>query len=327
MLTASDDRWFMVVITDPDGSLHALSRRLSDDIGTPFEGPWGALTQDEADGLADAFNLDPREGGTAQVVEVHRFDGDPVWRDPGEMDSRSDADKVLAAYRAEYLRHGYMYSGSMGPDVAARLAGIGHDAAWAAIGDLVKDQMVQRRDCEAWTYELPAAERVRLIGQYGLRDRWERTGACFYPNSPEHGEVFYALREWLHGGGEPPVLAAVPAPQRGSGPVTCDVATCRGHRDACLFGKAHTWAAPWCADGKVQRTLLTFHCYTCGGVCTGEEQDLVGEVYDTGIDGLYQVVSVRDDGIWCQRQDHRDRSFQVHPQHFITWKRQEADGG
>ena len=76
--TAPDTAYFVVVVRDPDGSVHALSRRQDGPQG-PFTGPWGLLTQQDADGLAKAYNDDPREGGTAEAAEVFRFDNDPVW--------------------------------------------------------------------------------------------------------------------------------------------------------------------------------------------------------------------------------------------------------
>ena len=78
------DRWYLVVLVTPDGRADgALSRRMPDAAGEPFRGPWGLLTEDEAHALAGAWTADPRDPGpagtTAQVVEVFRFDGDPVW--------------------------------------------------------------------------------------------------------------------------------------------------------------------------------------------------------------------------------------------------------
>ena len=72
-------RWFVVVIREPDGKLHGLSRRRPGPDGQPFAGPWGALTEDEAGELAAAYNADEREGGTAEAVELFRYDRDPVW--------------------------------------------------------------------------------------------------------------------------------------------------------------------------------------------------------------------------------------------------------
>lgn len=86
MCGVDDDRWYLVVLVTPDGQARgALSRRAPSAAGEPFAGPWGLLTENEADDLADAWNADPRlpdvPGENAQVVEVFRFDGDPVWTD------------------------------------------------------------------------------------------------------------------------------------------------------------------------------------------------------------------------------------------------------
>jgi len=62
-------------------------------------------------------------------------------------------------------------------------------------------------------------------------------------------------------------MREVPTPTRGSGPVHC----CGGHRERCLFGRQHIWTT-WYENGKLQRTQDTFHCYDCGGVCTGDEE-------------------------------------------------------
>lgn len=74
-----EDRWFVVVIREPDGKLHGLSRRQPSPDGRPFGGPWAALTGEEAARLADAYNADQRDGGTAEVVELFRYDRDPEW--------------------------------------------------------------------------------------------------------------------------------------------------------------------------------------------------------------------------------------------------------
>lgn len=74
-----DERFYIVIISDSDGSRHGLSRR-SDGADGPFTGPWRLLDQDEAAALAEAFNADAREATShADVVEVYRFDNDPVW--------------------------------------------------------------------------------------------------------------------------------------------------------------------------------------------------------------------------------------------------------
>lgn len=63
-------------------------------------------------------------------------------------------------------------------------------------------------------------------------------------------------------------LAPVPVPRRGSGPVVC----CGGHRDRCLFGDEHVFST-WFDAGHLMRTVDTYHCHRCGGVCTGDEDE------------------------------------------------------
>jgi hypothetical protein len=75
----AEDRWFVVVVREPDGTLTGLSRRQDGPAGEPFAGPWAALTGEEAAGLADAYNADEREGGTAEAAELFRFAQDPGW--------------------------------------------------------------------------------------------------------------------------------------------------------------------------------------------------------------------------------------------------------
>jgi len=77
----NDERYFIVVIREKDGGLNALSRRDPGTDGEPFAGPWRLLTEDEAGQLAEAYNNDPRESGTASSAEVFRFDSDPGWPD------------------------------------------------------------------------------------------------------------------------------------------------------------------------------------------------------------------------------------------------------
>lgn len=52
-------------------------------------------------------------------------------------------------------------------------------------------------------------------------------------------------------------LAEVPTPRRGSGPVTCSEAHCRGHRERCLFGRQHHWFT-WFEGGRMMRTEDTY---------------------------------------------------------------------
>lgn len=58
----------------------------------------------------------------------------------------------------------------------------------------------------------------------------------------------------------------VPAPVRGSGPVTC----CGGHRERCIISHGHVWGT-WYENGRLQRTSETLYCHRCDGVCTADE--------------------------------------------------------
>lgn len=73
------DRYFVVVIRETDGKLTALSHRTPGPDGHPFSGPWGMLTEDEANGLTETYNADGRDASTAEAVEVFRYDNDPEW--------------------------------------------------------------------------------------------------------------------------------------------------------------------------------------------------------------------------------------------------------
>lgn len=110
-------------------------------------------------------------------------------------ETSTDAERVLAKYQAEYVRIGYMYSGEMSPDYVGRKAGLGFDRALAAIKQLRAAGLLQRRNCQSWTFELVPAERARLIDVHGLRADWEARAPYFYPNSPVYGEIPHVLRE------------------------------------------------------------------------------------------------------------------------------------
>jgi len=106
-----------------------------------------------------------------------------------------DTTRVQEAYEAEYVRCGYMYSGEMSPEYLGRVTGLGFDRALAAIKALVAAGVLQRRKCDAWTYELVPAERARLITTHGLSERWEDAAPYFYPNDPRYGEIPSVMRE------------------------------------------------------------------------------------------------------------------------------------
>lgn len=97
-------------------------------------------------------------------------------------------------------------------------------------------------------------------------------------------------------------MREVPAPTRGSGPVTC----CGGHRERCVFGRPHFWAL-WYENAKLQRTRQTFYCSACGGVCTAEEEvardeTFLGSVSDAEGDEI--EVFADPDGTAVLRWEH-----------------------
>lgn len=53
----------------------------------------------------------------------------------------------------------------------------------------------------------------------------------------------------------------------GSGDVTCP---CEAHKDRCHFGRPHVWSV-WYHNARLVRTRETFHCATCGAVCSADE--------------------------------------------------------
>lgn len=66
----SDDRWWIVVVREPNYGLSAMA---------PMS--YGGLTlctEAEADAIVEAWTADPREGGTAHKVEVFHYDGCPL---------------------------------------------------------------------------------------------------------------------------------------------------------------------------------------------------------------------------------------------------------
>jgi hypothetical protein len=111
------------------------------------------------------------------------------------MTTADDSHRALQAYKAEYVRIGYMYAGEMSPDYLGRETEMGFDRALAAIKDLVAAGILRRRECLAWTYELVPAERAKLIDTHRLAADWEARAPYFYPNSPVYGEIPRVLRE------------------------------------------------------------------------------------------------------------------------------------
>lgn len=109
---------------------------------------------------------------------------------PEELKAHDEL-KMLAWMESEYVRCGYMYSGSVGPDQYPTLQQFDneHDRVVDAFEALEAAGIARRRDCRAWTYELVPARRVDLIEEHNLDVVWQRKAPYFYPNDPSFGEV------------------------------------------------------------------------------------------------------------------------------------------
>ncbi|MCG3207180.1 MAG: hypothetical protein FOGNACKC_00780 [Anaerolineae bacterium] len=106
----------------------------------------------------------------------------------------ADAQAVYDLMAIKYIEKGYMYSGSVSatPGTLGKLFSGGKmqaiDRMYDAMKELVERGLAQRRDCQAYAIELPAAKRAELIRRHRLAEVWEKEAPHFYPNA-EHGEV------------------------------------------------------------------------------------------------------------------------------------------
>lgn len=108
------------------------------------------------------------------------------------------AARLLAAFEHNYVANGYLYSGSLGPQlISVRHFEADEAAARRALDELSRAGVVVRRRCREEMYELPAPRRAALIIAHRLHEAWEAdaTARVFAPNEEEFGEVTCALRE------------------------------------------------------------------------------------------------------------------------------------
>lgn len=76
--------------------------------------------------------------------------------------------ELLKFLQVDYINHGYMYSGSW-PYNSLLDRGFGKEH----MKELEAAGLIQRRNCNEFAYELTAAERSKLIGEYDLPSRWK----------------------------------------------------------------------------------------------------------------------------------------------------------
>lgn len=100
-----------------------------------------------------------------------------------------DAAKVLDFMRTEYIRVGYMYSGSVSVQFLCARLGLSWDAVKAAVDLLLARRVIRIRKCLSRSLELSPAERVTIIEKHNLATDWQNRAACFYPLDEQFGEI------------------------------------------------------------------------------------------------------------------------------------------
>lgn len=104
-----------------------------------------------------------------------------------------DKDRLIEIFEKEYIKSGYMYGGCLRAygHILSRIFGY---PPIEVLFELVDEGKLERRNCDAFAFQLPIGRRAELIDQHNLAERWEREAPYFYPNS-EHGEVFRVMNE------------------------------------------------------------------------------------------------------------------------------------
>jgi len=98
-----------------------------------------------------------------------------------------DATKLYEIFKNEYINNGYMYSGSIEYSYIKELGFLKE-----SITELLESGLIEKRNCEAYSYELTKEERKKLIQENNLGVIWEndKTARVFYPNNLAYtGEV------------------------------------------------------------------------------------------------------------------------------------------
>lgn len=95
------------------------------------------------------------------------------YHQPTKKEELSEEAKNLLAFVVdEYINNGYLYSGSVPYDVL-----IAKDFSILAIDNLLKNGVIQKRNCDGLAYELTSSKRKQLIAKHDLCSVWyEKTG-------------------------------------------------------------------------------------------------------------------------------------------------------
>jgi len=102
---------------------------------------------------------------------------------------------VNRAYRLMkrvYIKQGYFASGSIGMDEVYTIHS-DKEKAEIIVDELLDSGLVQIREgCQALAFELIPEERLHLIREHNLMEKWEH--ASVFAITEDHGEVFSVLR-------------------------------------------------------------------------------------------------------------------------------------
>lgn len=101
--------------------------------------------------------------------------------------------KLVEYAEKEYVKCGYMYSGSISPNYSEINKICGKKNSLDVLFSLVKKHILQKRNCDALSFELVIPRRKKLIKKHNLAKVWQKYAPYFYPND-EHGEVTKVMK-------------------------------------------------------------------------------------------------------------------------------------
>ncbi len=94
-----------------------------------------------------------------------------------EKELPEEAKKLFSYFIDEYIEKGYLYSGSVPYDAL-----IANGVSISAIDKLLKNGVIQKRNCDGLAYELTPSKRKPLVAKHDLCSIWyEKTGDALLP--------------------------------------------------------------------------------------------------------------------------------------------------
>jgi hypothetical protein len=103
--------------------------------------------------------------------------------------------ELLAVARAQYIERGYVYDGHISVRFVERELGVDGEVALDMLFSAVEQGLLERRNCDALSFCLPAAERLSLIEDNNLSEVWEEKAPFHYPNDPVCGAIAAVRKE------------------------------------------------------------------------------------------------------------------------------------